>query len=130
MPIGAGLLIGLSASMFDPIRIWSIQAAITHYAEIAGPLSHIEWVAKVRQWVLDELRKLRERLGGRIIWWRHDDLDANPWSQASLWWADRLEIKQRLDNWLTERPATFLLLTGPQGCGKSQLMESVVEPKK
>lgn len=116
IPILAALLAAASVAVFDPIRTWSIRLHITHGM-------HLE-ENKYYQWFVKQLSRGYDyiRFGSK----RNDD------SGLSALWDDRHRQIEQLKTWMTESVDTFIVVQGPRGAGKKQLVEQALqhEPHK
>lgn len=110
IPVVAALIAALSVSIFDPIRTWSIRLHITHGL-------HLEQ-NKYYQWVMQQLSRGYDyvRFGSK----KSEDagLDAI--------WEDRHSQMQQLKTWMSESADTFIVIQGPRGAGKKQLIDQAL----
>jgi hypothetical protein len=118
LPIVAFLLATLSYTFFDPIRSFFVR-------------SRVEGVWNLNQYTIVKL--INEKICAPIIelFGRHkakrkrniDDL-----GRAS--WRDRLEAERDVERWVSEYPSTFVVITGPPGSGKHDLVNRVIMQEK
>jgi len=118
LPIVAFLLATLSYTFFDPIRSFFVRS----HVEGVWNLEQYTVVKFVKETVYNPIAKL---LGTRIARRRRnvDDL-----GKAS--WRDRLEAERNVERWLNEYPSTFIVVTGPPGSGKHDLINRVIQSEK
>lgn len=110
LPIVAALIAGLSVSIFDPIRTWSIRLHITHGLHLDQN--------KYYQWIVKQLSRGYDyvRLGSK----KSEDANLN------AIWEDRHAQMQQLKTWMSESADTFIVIQGPRGAGKKQLVEQAL----
>ncbi|EKD02278.1 hypothetical protein A1Q2_03425 [Trichosporon asahii var. asahii CBS 8904] len=117
IPILAFLLGGLSYSFFDPIRSFFVRNDI----EGTWDLEKYQTVKFVRDniWlpVYNTLTGQRNRPQRKR---NVDDL-----GRAS--WQDRMEAEANIEKWIREFPSTFIVVTGPPGSGKHELVHRMIE---
>lgn len=116
IPILAALLAAASVAVFDPIRTWSIRLHITHGMNLENN--------KYYQWLVSQLSRGYDyiRFGSK----KADD------SGLSAIWEDRHKQVEQLRTWMSESADTFIVIQGPRGSGKKQLVEQALqhEPHK
>lgn len=116
LPLMVALLSATAVAIFDPIRVFSIKTHITHgfgladYKEI--------WLFKwLRQQVLRGYDIIRLR-------------KARPEDESfRILWEDRQDTVQQLKTWLIETADTFIVVQGPRGAGKKELVMDYVLDK-
>lgn len=117
IPILAFLVGGLSYSFFDPIRSFFVRNDI----EGTWDLDQYQAVKFVRDnvWlpVYNTVTGQRSRPSRKR---NVDDL-----GRAS--WQDRMEAEANIDKWIREFPSTFIVVTGPPGSGKHELVQRMIE---
>ncbi|CAK9783922.1 hypothetical protein CC85DRAFT_287857 [Cutaneotrichosporon oleaginosum] len=119
LPVLAFLIGMFSYTFFDPIREFFVKARIEgmwnleQYPtvqfikdNIVMPVKNTLWPAKARRWKRNV-----------------DDL-----GRASF--RDRVEAERNVERWLTEFPSTFIVVTGPPGSGKHDLVDRVLKDEK
>lgn len=107
IPLLAALIAGISITIFDPIRTLSIRAHITR-------TFHFEDNA-VYKWFRTQSEDLIQRvksLGGR------GSSDAS----MQVVWDDRKNEIEQIQAWLMESADTFIVVQGPRGSGKKELV--------
>ncbi|GAM83594.1 hypothetical protein ANO11243_015820 [Dothideomycetidae sp. 11243] len=106
IPIMAALLAGITVTIFDPIRTASIKAHIN------GALRFNNY--KIFRWLRrqteDILNSVRRRYG----------MEKGAGMQAI--WDDRKASIDQIQTWLMETADTFIVVQGPRGSGKRELV--------
>ena len=109
VPILVALLTALGVAIFDPIRVFNIKMHVTHGLDFSDYKSW--WIVK---WLRGQISKgydlilHRKRRGGE------DGL--------KVLWEDRKDDIQQLRTWLIETADTFIVIQGPRGAGKKELV--------
>lgn len=110
IPVLAALLATFTVAIFDPVRTWFIKAKVTrslHFSEYAA------W-----GWLKDNTIA---RLTNNDQ--KEDDLSAL--------WEERKESIEKMNGWLQESEETFIVVQGPRGSGKRELVvDSVLKKRK
>ncbi|KAF2640681.1 escape protein-like protein 2 [Massarina eburnea CBS 473.64] len=103
IPILAAIVAGITVAVFDPIRTFFVKAHIT------GSLKIKE--AKWYQWVVGYATDF-------IPWHQkhHDD------EGMEAVWDDRKDNIEQIKTWLIETADTFIIVQGPRGSGKRELV--------
>lgn len=111
IPILAALLAAASVAVFDPIRTWSIRLHITHGLHLENN--------KYYQWLLKQLSRGYDyiRFGSKRV------EDAG----LSAIWDDRHNQIEQLKTWMSESADTFIVVQGPRGSGKKQLVDQALQ---
>lgn len=116
IPIIAALVAAASVAVFDPIRTWSIRLHITHGMHLDEN--------KYYQWLVRQLSRGYQyiRFGSK----RNED------AGLSAIWDDRHKQIEQMRTWMSESADTFIVVQGPRGSGKKQLVEQALkhEPHK
>jgi hypothetical protein len=117
IPLLVALLSATAVAVFDPIRIFSIKAHITHGFGLAEykDIFIIKWIRRqlTRGYDIIRMRKSRDEDDG-----------------FGVLWEDRQDTVQQLKTWLIETADTFIVVQGPRGAGKKELvLDSVVEDR-
>ncbi|KAF1943348.1 hypothetical protein EJ02DRAFT_433288 [Clathrospora elynae] len=111
IPIVAALIAGTVAVVFDPIRTFFVKAHITRNFHIEDN----KWY----QWIKGYATEIIH--GGK-----HDDDD----SMDALW-DDRKDNINQIQTWLMETADTFIIVQGPRGSGKRELVvDQALQDKK
>ncbi|KAF2878314.1 RNA12 protein-domain-containing protein [Massariosphaeria phaeospora] len=112
IPIIAALVATITVAVFDPIRTWFVKAHITRSL-------HIQDNA-VYQWIKGYATDI-------IRWNRKDDDD----SGMEAIWDDRKGNIEQIQTWLMETADTFIIVQGPRGSGKRELVvDQALKDKK
>ncbi|GJN94730.1 hypothetical protein Rhopal_007821-T1 [Rhodotorula paludigena] len=113
IPLLVALLGTISYAIFDPIR----EAAVK--TKVEGTFDADRW--QVVRWLK------KETVGRLVTVFRgHEDDDAKSTGIEK----EREEAKEQLQTWLLDRPDTFVVVTGPQGSGKTALVNEVLADGK
>lgn len=107
IPLLAALVAGISIAVFDPLRTLSIRAHITRTFHIEDNVV-FKWF---RRQSVDIINRVKQ-LSGR---------DASQGSMRVLWDDRKGEIEQ-IRAWLMESADTFIVVQGPRGSGKRELV--------
>ncbi|KAH1396955.1 mitochondrial escape protein 2 [Aspergillus fumigatus] len=105
IPVLAALLAAITVTIFDPMRTFFIELKIksTLQTEENG----------VMQWIRKQVNKANIIYFGRK--------GADPRGLTAIW-EDRQEDITRLQSWLMENVETFIIIHGPRGSGKRELV--------
>ncbi|KAF2826174.1 hypothetical protein CC86DRAFT_350666 [Ophiobolus disseminans] len=111
IPIVAALIAGTVAIVFDPIRTWFVKAHITRTLHIEDNA----WYKWIKGYATDIIR-------GR----KHNDDDS-----YDAIWDDRKGNIEQIQTWLMETADTFIIVQGPRGSGKKELVvDQALQDKK
>ncbi|KAF4123602.1 RNA12 protein [Geosmithia morbida] len=102
IPIVAALLAGVSVIIFDPIRQFFIKMHIQHSWSISE--------SRLYKWFKSQKDSLIPGSHGT----QHDDLSAV--------WNHRRDLIEQLRSWLDGSSDTFIVVTGPKGSGKKDMV--------
>ncbi|KAJ4369922.1 mitochondrial escape protein 2 [Neocucurbitaria cava] len=112
IPVIAALIAGTVAIIFDPIRTFFVKAHITRNFHIQDN----KWYKWVKGYADDIIH------GGK-----RDDDDAG----MDAIWDDRKGNIEQIQTWLMETADTFIIVQGPRGSGKRELVvEQALQDKK
>ena len=116
IPVVAALIAAVSVSIFDPIRTWSIKVHILHGLHLENN-RYYQWLRKQLSRGYDYIRFNPKRI-------EDDNLNAI--------WEDRHTQMEQLKTWMSESLDTFIVVQGPRGAGKKQLVDQALshEPHK
>ncbi|KND00856.1 uncharacterized protein SPPG_03960 [Spizellomyces punctatus DAOM BR117] len=114
VPVLLGLLAGLTYVVFDPVRVFFITNQLT------GRFSLEKYTGAAEQLWTTTASTL-----GSI--WGHKQREVVPPAEA---WTERQADLARLQHHLRQTPDTVVLVTGPKGSGKSQLVRKALEHSK
>ncbi|KIV93150.1 hypothetical protein PV10_04388 [Exophiala mesophila] len=106
IPIVVALLTAASVTVFDPIRTFFIKLHVTHGL-------HLEEQPLYR-WIRRQLTR-----GYDIIRFRKSSGDED---SLRVIWEDRNDAIQQLQTWMIETADTFIVVQGPRGAGKKELV--------
>ncbi|EGU11742.2 Dynactin [Rhodotorula toruloides ATCC 204091] len=109
IPLLVALIGSISYLVFDPIREVSVRA-------------HVEGTFDADQWRF--VRWLKKETIGRLGLAGIRGLDAKDTGTGIE--KERETAKEQLTNWVNDVPDTFIIVTGPQGSGKTALVEEVL----
>ena len=105
-PIVAALVAGMTVAIFDPIRTFFVKMHITHGFHLShNPI--IQWFRKQASSVNDMISSFRLK---------HED------HGLETIWEDRKEAIDQLKTWFMESADTFIVVQGPRGSGKRELV--------
>ena len=107
IPLLAALIAGISITIFDPIRTLSIRAHITRTFHFEDNVVY-KWF---RTQSVDLINRVKS-LSGR------DTSDAG----MQVVWDDRKGEIDQIRSWLMESADTFIVIQGPRGSGKKELV--------
>jgi len=108
LPLLAALVAAITVAIFDPIRTLSIKAHITRTFHFEDNLV-IKWFRRQGQ---DLLKRVRELGGGSQMY------EAG----MEVVWEDRKSEMDQIQAWLMESAETFIIVQGPRGSGKKELV--------
>lgn len=102
IPIVVALLTGLTVVIFDPIRSFFVKAHVSHRFRLSN--------SRLYRWLMKQTSD---------ILFRPDKAD-----QASLdaIFTHRKDIIDQIQTWLLETAETFIVIQGPRGSGKKELV--------
>ncbi|KAH7118013.1 RNA12 protein-domain-containing protein [Dendryphion nanum] len=103
VPIIAALVAGITVAVFDPIRTFFVKSHITRSWHIEDN--------KVYKWIKGYATDI-------IRWRRRNDDDAG----MEAVWDDRKGNIEQIQTWLMETAETFIIVQGPRGTGKRELV--------
>ncbi|KAJ1907043.1 mitochondrial escape protein 2 [Tieghemiomyces parasiticus] len=109
LPLLAGAFIAVVYAVFDPVRIFFIESRIL---QRFNPENY-----PIYRW-------LSRQTLSRIFRDPHAADD-----QRMEIWSERQQDRARLDKWLHEVPETFILVQGPHGTGKSEIVRQVTKDR-
>ncbi|KAI1461160.1 RNA12 protein-domain-containing protein [Annulohypoxylon moriforme] len=103
IPVIVALLTGLTVIIFDPIRSFFVKAHVTQKYRLSNSRVY-RWL---RQRTFDILSLKREKA-----------------DQAGLnaLWTHRKDLIDQIQKWLLETTGTFIVVQGPRGSGKEELV--------
>ncbi|QIX01726.1 hypothetical protein AMS68_007243 [Peltaster fructicola] len=107
-PVIAAFLAGITVAIFDPIRTTSIKLHITQALHVENSRL-IRWFRSRSE---DLINKVRELQGG----------GEKAGRGMTIIWDDRRESIQQIQTWLAEDSDSFIIVQGPKGSGKKELV--------
>ncbi|KAK4580172.1 mitochondrial escape protein 2 [Recurvomyces mirabilis] len=108
IPLLAAFVAGITVAIFDPIRTFSIKTHITRTFHLEDNV--------VFRW----FKTQSEDLINRVKQFRHG-MDTNDAGMQVVWDDRKGEIEQ-IQSWLMETADTFIIVQGPRGSGKRELV--------
>lgn len=119
IPLLLALLTGLAVVVFDPIREFSIESKITNRFALNLNNKWVKWASDLTN---DTITSLHRLVG-------QNDRDGQ--SGKKTLWSERADMAQELKLWIEENVNTFIVVKGPRGTGKHELVLShVLHDKK
>jgi hypothetical protein len=118
LPVIAFLVATLSYTFFDPIRAFFIR-------------SHVEGMFNLEQY--SAVKFLRDNVWlplSKVVGSRKAKHRRNVDDLGRASWRDRLEAERNVERWLSEFPSTFVVITGPPGSGKHDLVNRIIQDEK
>ncbi len=103
IPVLVALLTGITVVIFDPIRSFFVKAQITRRFNITNSRL-VRWLRKQTSDIFTSQRDKVEQAGLNTIW------------------THRKDIIVQLKKWLMETSETFIVVQGPRGSGKNELV--------
>lgn len=116
IPLLVALLGTVSYAVFDPIRELSVMA------KVEGTFDADQW-AVVRWLKKETIGRLKDHFGAA-------GARARAGQGVTGIERERIEAREMLRTWLVDRPDTFVVVTGPQGSGKTALVDEVLADGK
>lgn len=119
IPFLVALLATFTVLVFEPIRVWCISRKISHGLTEDGEWRSLERVARnhTSGWLLSILRKIKYVVPRGMLS-RHDETDNDELRP----WAERLDDIATLKQWVIEDLGTFIVVSGPRGGGKEEVV--------
>ncbi|KAK9236694.1 RNA12 protein-domain-containing protein [Lipomyces kononenkoae] len=109
IPAVAALIAGLTVIVFDPIRTWFIKQKITKRFSLSDN-AIIQWLRRTMMSTIDAISGRRFGLSKQVD------------SDLQIGFSDRRGIIEQLKTLLNETPETFIVVQGPRGSGKVELV--------
>ncbi|KAL9023125.1 MAG: hypothetical protein Q9180_008377 [Flavoplaca navasiana] len=106
IPILAASIASVTVAVFDPIRTFFIKTHVTHTFHITEN--------RVYSWFRSQITRANEILSLK----RKDSENAG----MSVVWDDRRGTIEQIRTWLMETADTFIVVQGPRGSGKRELV--------
>ncbi|KAI1381560.1 RNA12 protein-domain-containing protein [Hypoxylon crocopeplum] len=103
IPIIVALLTGLTVIIFDPIRSFFVKAHVTHRFRLSNSRVY-RWLRQQTSDILSFRREKAEHAGLEAVW------------------THRKDLIDQIQKWLMETAETFIVVQGPRGSGKKELV--------
>lgn len=103
IPIVAALVAGITVAIFDPIRTWFIKIHVTRAFHLSD--------YRIIRWLKAQTSD--------IFSFRHRQQESK---SLGVIWDDRKESIEQIKTWLMESADTFIIIQGPRGSGKRELV--------
>ncbi|KAI0079001.1 hypothetical protein K474DRAFT_1592893 [Panus rudis PR-1116 ss-1] len=111
LPVFLFLLGTLTYTIFDPVRIFMVEGKMNDWFDYRQ--------YRLFQWVR---ANTVERLS-------FSNEESSKETRVENVWKERLEAQEALSRYFSDMPATIAFIHGPQGSGKSRLLNSTLEEK-
>ncbi|KAI9831238.1 MAG: mitochondrial escape protein 2 [Sarea resinae] len=112
IPALAALIATITVAVFDPIRTFFIKAHVTHAFQVTD--------SKIYRWFKAQ--------ADDILTFRHKETDDRGLQAI---WEDRKDSIEQIQTWLMETADTFIVIQGPRGSGKRELvLDQALKNKK
>ncbi|EDO16508.1 hypothetical protein Kpol_513p24 [Vanderwaltozyma polyspora DSM 70294] len=108
IPVMLAVLSIIAVLIFDPIREFSIEQKITHIYSLSWDNY---WIRQIRNFTNSTVTSFRNYWG----------VNENAFAEKHLW-EERIEKVNDLKMWLQENNNTFVVVRGPRGSGKNELI--------
>lgn len=108
IPLLAALVAGITVSVFDPLRTFSIRAHITRNFHIEENAIY-KWFKTQGEDIINKVRQLGQGVDMRE-------------AGMQVVWDDRKGEMEQIRSWLMETADTFIIVQGPRGSGKKELV--------
>lgn len=108
IPLVLALLATLAVVIFDPIREFFVENKITNTFVLSKKNSVVKWVNDITNSTLSSLQRFMGQ-------------DAKGGPKRGLW-SERLDTVKELKLWIEENVNTFIIVRGPRGTGKHELV--------
>lgn len=108
IPLLAALVAGISIAVFDPLRTLSIRAHITRTFHIEDNVV-LKWFQRQSEDLINKVKQL-----GSV----RNEAEAG----MQVVWEDRKEEIEQIQSWLMESTDTFIVVLGPRGSGKKEIV--------
>ncbi|KAH6607986.1 mitochondrial escape 2 [Trichoderma cornu-damae] len=104
IPVVAALIAGVSVMIFDPIRMFFIKVNVQH------SLRYTDW--RIYKW-------FKSRTGTFSFYKKEEHVEG-----LGTIWKHRKDLIEQLRSWLDGSSDTFIVVTGPRGSGKAEMVMS------
>ncbi|KAK9455903.1 RNA12 protein-domain-containing protein [Dipodascopsis uninucleata] len=117
IPLFAALLAAFTVAVFDPIRTYFVKRKITNcFVFLNSTIS--AWIKSTTKSTMDALAFVSS-LG-------KDNLASQEEAELQLGFSDRRDLVKNLNTLLDEAPESFIVVSGPRGSGKADLVQNHV----
>ncbi|KAJ8121516.1 hypothetical protein O1611_g10084 [Lasiodiplodia mahajangana] len=103
IPVVVALLTGITVVVFDPIRSFFVRAHVSQKYRLSNN-SVYRWLRKQTSDIFDLRRGGDEQAGLNAVW------------------SHRKDVIEQIQAWLMETAETFIVVQGPRGSGKKELV--------
>lgn len=103
IPVIVALLTGLTVVIFDPIRSFFVKAYVTQKFHLSNSKA-FRWLRKQTSDILRFRREKADQAGLNAVW------------------THRKDLIDQIQKWLMETAQTFIVVQGPRGSGKKELV--------
>lgn len=109
VPLIFALLAGLAVLIFEPIREFFIENKITHQFTFDRNNKYLKWIYLLANSTVSSFQK-----------YIFNKDDAGNVKRAL--WSERMDVVKELKLWIEENVNTFIIVRGPRGTGKHELV--------
>ena len=106
LPILAAIVATVAVAIFDPIRTFFIKAHVSQSFQISD--------SNVYRWIMSQVNRANK------LWTWHRRRAEDNGLRAI--WDDRADDIEQIKTWLMESADTFIVIQGPRGSGKRELV--------
>ncbi|KAI1471413.1 RNA12 protein-domain-containing protein [Daldinia caldariorum] len=103
IPVLVALLTGLTVIIFDPIRSFFVKAHVTQRFRLSNSKLY-RWLRRRTVYILNLKRDKADQAGLNAVW------------------THRRDLIDQIQKWLLETAETFIVVQGPRGSGKKELV--------
>ncbi|KAI0843333.1 RNA12 protein-domain-containing protein [Hypoxylon sp. FL0890] len=103
IPVIVALLTGLTVIIFDPIRSFFVKSHVTQKFRLSNSRLY-RWLRKQTSDILSFRREKADQAGLNTVW------------------THRKDLIDQIQKWLMETAETFIVVQGPRGSGKKELV--------
>ena len=106
IPLVAALVAAITVAIFDPIRTWFIKFHVCHFFDLSDRTLY--------KWFRSQISRAND-----IFSFRTRRIENDSFGEI---WDDRKDTIEQLKTWLMENTDTFIVVQGPRGSGKRELV--------
>lgn len=122
IPLLLAFAAGIAVLIFDPIRSWFIKEKVKGELDWSKSL----WFKEIwRSWITT-----RNKVKGLLSSQKADDADWGLWSEIDDLMEERTNKAKEVKIWLEENVNSMIVVQGPVGSGKRNLVSSLVLPDR